>query len=114
MSTQSSLGSHLHAYFENYLRCQKGVRPGTIGSYRDTMRLFLQFVAADRRCKLTRLRLSDFTCDRVLMFLNHLETQRGNAVATRNQRLAPSCPLTWQRGQVAHLSALAANRFVAE
>ncbi len=88
MSTQSTLGSHLHAYFENYLRCQKGVRPGTIGSYRDTMRLFLQFVAADRRCKLTRLRLSDFTCDRVLMFLNHLEKERGNVVATRNQRLA--------------------------
>ena len=88
MSTQSTLGSLLHAYFEDYLRCQKGVRPGTIGSYRDTMRLFLLFVATERRCKLTRLRLSDFTSDRVLAFLNHLESERGNAVATRNQRLA--------------------------
>ena len=88
MSTQSTLGSLLHAYFEDYLRCQKGVRPGTIGSYRDTMRLFLLFVATERRCKLTRLRLSDFTSDRVLAFLNHLESERGNAVVTRNQRLA--------------------------
>lgn len=88
MSTQSTIGSLLHAYFEDYLRCQKGVKATTIGSYRDTVKLFLQFVAADLRRKLTRLRLSDLTCDRVVRFLNHLENERGNAVATRNQRLA--------------------------
>ena len=88
MSTQSTIGSLLHAYFEDYLRCQKGVQATTIGSYRDTVKLFLQFLAAQLRLKLTRLRLSDFTCDRVVRFLNYLENERGNAVATRNQRLA--------------------------
>jgi len=88
MSAQPTLGSFLHAYFENHLRCQKGVQPTTVRSYRDAIKLFLQFVAAEKRCKLTRLGLSDLTCDQVLKFLNHLEEKRGNAVASRNQRLA--------------------------
>lgn len=88
MNAQPTLGSFLHAFFENHLRCQKGLRPTTVRSYRDAIKLFLQFVAAERRCKLTRLGLSDLTCDQVLQFLNHLEEKRGNTVASRNQRLA--------------------------
>ena len=88
MSTPQPLGTLLHAFFEDYLRCQKGLQPATLQSYRDTLRLFLQFIAHSKRCKLTRLGLCDFTADRVLEFLRHLENERGNAVATRNQRLA--------------------------
>lgn len=88
MSTLPMLGSLLHAFFEDHLRCQKGVQPTTLRSYRDALRLFLLFVATDTRRKLTRLRLPDLTCDQVLHFLNHLEKERGNSVATRNQRLA--------------------------
>lgn len=88
MSTPETLGRLLHAFFEDHLRCQKGLRPTTVQSYRDTLRLFLQFIARAKRCKLTRLRPCDFTAERVLGFLSHLEAERGNAVATRNQRLA--------------------------
>jgi integrase/recombinase XerD len=88
MKAQSTLGSFLHAYFEDHLRCHQGVQPTTVRSYRDAIRLFLQFVANEKRCKLTRLGLSDMTCNQVLQFLSHLEEKRGNAVASRNQRLA--------------------------
>jgi site-specific recombinase XerD len=88
MNGRQTLGSVLHSYFEDYLPCQKGLQSATIRSYRDALMLFLRFAADERRCKLTRLQLSDLTCDRVLAFLAHLEKQRGNAVATRNQRLA--------------------------
>lgn len=88
MNTLPSLGSLLHTFFEDYLQCQKGVQAATLRSYRDTPQLFLLFVATSVRRKLTRLRLSDLTCDQVLHFLNHLENDRGNCVATRNQRLA--------------------------
>ncbi len=88
MNTSSTLGSVLHAYFEDYLCCQKGVRIATIRSYRDSVKLFLQFVSGDTKIKMTRLRLSDLTGDRVVRFLRHLEVQRGNSIATRNQRLA--------------------------
>jgi len=88
MSASPTLGSLLQSYFEDYLRCQKGLQPATLRSYRDVVRLFLLFVAAHRRQRLTRLRLSELTSDQVLRFLNHLEKERENGVATRNQRLA--------------------------
>jgi integrase/recombinase XerD len=59
-----------------------------VRSYRDTIRLFLLFVAADRRCKITRLTVGDLTFERVVGFLRYLEQDRGNHVRTRNQRLA--------------------------
>lgn len=88
MSEPRTLGRLLHSFFEDYLPCQKGLQPTTIRAYRDALLLYLRFVAEDRRCKLTRLRIGDLTCDRVLRFLNDLEKRRGNGVATRNHRLA--------------------------
>ena len=88
MSSQSTLGALLHTFFEDHLVCQKGLRPATVHSYSDAIRLFLQFAAAEKRCKLTRLNLSDMTSDSVLKFLNHLEKVRGSSASSRNQRLA--------------------------
>lgn len=88
MNTSHTLGSVLYAFFEDHLRCQKGLRPATLQSYRDALRLFLQFTGADQGRRLTRLRLSDLTCEQVLRFLKHLEDKRSNGIATRNQRLA--------------------------
>lgn len=84
----STLGQTLHAYFADYLITLRGLRPGTIRSYRDAIRLFLVFVAGQRRCAITRLRLEDLTYERTLEFLRHLEEARGNHPRTRNQRLA--------------------------
>ena len=82
-----TLGPLLHAFFEDHLKAQKGLRPATIASYRDAIRLFVQFVARDRRCRLTRLKADDLTARRVACFLDALETERGNQVRSRNQRL---------------------------
>lgn len=82
-----TLGALLHAYFEDYLKAQKGLRPATVASYRDAVRMFLIFAARDRRCRLTRLRIGDLTADRVSRFLTALETERGNHIRSRNQRL---------------------------
>jgi len=88
MSASPSLGRLLQSYFEDYLRCQKGLQPATLCSYRDVLRLFLLYVAAHRHRRLTQLSLPELTSDQVLRFLNHIENERDNAVATRNQRLA--------------------------
>jgi site-specific recombinase XerD len=66
----------------------KGLRPASVRSYRDALRIFLGFVAADAGRRITKLTLADFTFDRVLRFLQHLETERGTHVRTRNHRLA--------------------------
>ena len=88
MSGAQTLGRLLHSFFEDHLSCQRGLQPTTIRSYRDVLLLYLRFVADDQRCKLTRLQPADLTCDRVLRFLDYLEKERGNRVATRNHRLA--------------------------
>ena len=82
------VGRYLYAFFEDYLKCQKGLRPSSLSSYRDALRLFLLFVAKDTRRKITKLGLSELTSDRVRRFLAFLELERGNHVRTRNQRLA--------------------------
>jgi integrase/recombinase XerD len=88
MNTSQSLGHYLHAYFEDHLVCQKGLQVTTVRSYRDTIRLFLQFIAAEKHIKLTRMQYSDLTSNHVLSFFQYIEKERGNGVATRNQRLA--------------------------
>jgi integrase/recombinase XerD len=88
MTTVKPLGPLLHSFFISHLITVKGLRPASVRSYRDTVRLLLLFVAADKRCKVTRLSLHDLTFERVVAFLRYLEENRGNHVRTRNQRLA--------------------------
>jgi integrase/recombinase XerD len=82
------LGRVVHGFFASYLISIKGLRPASIQSYRDAMRLFLLFVASDKKSKVSRLVLDDLSFERVLAFLDHLESSRGNRPQTRNQRLA--------------------------
>ncbi|HXZ77240.1 MAG TPA: tyrosine-type recombinase/integrase, partial [Streptosporangiaceae bacterium] len=82
------LGPVLHSYFTDHLIAVKGLRPASVRSYRDTIRLLLLFTAAARRRKITRLTLEDLTFEQVLAFLRHLEEERGNHTRSRNQRLA--------------------------
>jgi integrase/recombinase XerD len=82
------LGPVLHSYFTDHLIAVKGLRPASVRSYRDTIRLLLLFTAAARRRKITRLTLEDLTFEQVLAFLRHLEQERGNHIRSRNQRLA--------------------------
>jgi hypothetical protein len=77
-----------HSFFASHLITVKGLRQASVRSYRDTVRLFLVFTAADKGCKITRLTLTDLTFDQVVAFLRHLEQDLGNHARTRNQRLA--------------------------
>ena len=66
----------------------KGLRPSSVRSYRDTIRLLILFVAKEKRSRITKLTLGDLTFERIVGFLRHLEEDRGNHIRTRNQRLA--------------------------
>jgi site-specific recombinase XerD len=83
-----TLGAIVQSFFTDHLPVQKGLRLSSIRSYRDTVRLLLCFVAGQSRCHIAKLSLDDLTFEQVLAFLKHLEQERGNAVATRNQRRA--------------------------
>lgn len=84
----SSLGTLVRSFFTDHLPMQKGLRLGSIRSYRDTIRLFLCFVSEQRGRRIATLALDDLTFERALAFLRHLEQERGNSVRTRNQRRA--------------------------
>lgn len=88
------LGQIVRSFFEDHLKVQRGLRPASVRSYRDAMRLFLEFLARDARRGITKLSLHDLTVDRALAFLKHLEHGRGNHVRTRNQRRAAINPTT--------------------
>jgi site-specific recombinase XerD len=82
------LGAVLTSFFNDYLKLQKGLRPNSIHSYADAMRLFLQFAAKRAQKKITQLGLDDLDVDLVCAFLNFLGETRGNAAQSRNLRLA--------------------------
>jgi site-specific recombinase XerD len=82
-----TLGHILYSFFEDYLKVQKGLRPASVRAYRDAVRLFLQFTAKNRGCKISKLSFSDLTHERAVNFLKYLEGNRGNQAQTRNHRL---------------------------
>ena len=78
----------LRGFFADHLPRVRGSSPHTVLSYRDTLVLFLRFVADRRKRSVSQLDLGDLGPPDVLAFLEHLETNRHNLVATRNVRLA--------------------------
>ena len=86
MST-STLATLLSSFFLRYLAVERGVSPYTTASYRDSMKLLLQFATRCGR-SVDQLAIEDLTSPLVLDFLADLETSRGNTARTRNARLA--------------------------
>jgi integrase/recombinase XerD len=84
----TKLAGALRAFFAQHLPLTRGLSPRTVLSYRDTFVLLLRFLATRHDCDVVDLELQHLRTDDVLAFLDHLETQRNNSVATRNARLA--------------------------
>ena len=78
----------LHAFFHDWLVRQRNVSHHTVLSYRDSWRLFLQFVAGAKRKSVAKLALSDLTAADVLAFLENIEQVRRSSIGTRNCRLS--------------------------
>lgn len=86
--TLPALSTLITDFFLRHLASERNVSPHTTIAYRDTLKLFLRFVATRGRRPIDQLAISDLTADVVLEFLADLETSRGNAIRTRNARLA--------------------------
>jgi site-specific recombinase XerD len=82
------LGRYVHDFFTEYLKSQKGLRQSTVCSYRDAFRLFLPFVSQQKGRPISKIAIEDLDLDVVLAFLKHLEVDRKNCIASRNQRRA--------------------------
>jgi integrase/recombinase XerD len=82
------LSTCIHQFFDQYLPRIKGSSEQTIKAYRDTFTLFLPFAAQYRSIKIASLKVNHLSCNLILDFLDHLESERNNIARTRNHRLA--------------------------
>ena len=82
------LSTCIYQFFDQYLPRIKGSSRKTIKAYRDAFSLFLPFAAQHRSVKIDSLKIDHLSSNLILAFLDHLESERGNAGTTRNQRLA--------------------------
>lgn len=88
MNSSHPVADYIRPFFYQYLAGIKGVSSNTIISYRDTLKLFLRFGAHWLKKPVDRLNIEDLDVKMVLAFLNHVENGIGNAINTRNARLA--------------------------
>jgi integrase/recombinase XerD len=81
------LGPFIRRFLLEEIVADRNLSPNTQHSYRDAIRLLLRYMAEHHAIDPTGLTVEHVTADIVRAFLAYLEAERGNAVATRNQRL---------------------------
>ena len=86
--TTHDLAPFVTTFFTRHLPAERNASPHTIAAYRDTLKLLLRFLAASMHRTAAALHVEDLTPDRILDFLEDLETTRRNTIRTRNVRLA--------------------------
>lgn len=84
----SALAPVLQAFFTERLVRERHASPQTVAAYRDTWRLLLGFVRRRTGKAPAALDIDDIDASLIYAFMDHLEHDRGNAVRTRNARLA--------------------------
>lgn len=82
----TALAPILEGFFTEHLGGRRA-SPATVTSYRDTLRLLLKFMQVHTGTAPSRLDLAQLDARTIGAFLNHLESDRGNGVVTRNLRL---------------------------
>ena len=83
----TALAPVLEAFFTERL-AQRQASPHTVASCRDTFCLLLRYARQRLGTAPSRLDLADLDAPFIGAFLDHLQTERGNGIATRNNRLA--------------------------
>jgi site-specific recombinase XerD len=83
----TTLAVTLRGFLMDYLPQQRAMSPHTVHSYRDSLKLMLQFVARDNGDP-SQLTVEQLTVEKIAAFLQHLEEKRDNSARTRNVRLA--------------------------
>ena len=84
-SGKRDFGYYVASFLGDYLRSKRGCSDKTVESYRDALVLLIEFACPN---PMRRLDFDDIDREMLEAFLDHLERDRGNSVATRNQRQA--------------------------
>ncbi len=84
---KNDFAQYIADFLTKYLAGTRNLSANTITSYRDTFVILLTFMNDRYSIKPEKLGIIDFSPDRVKEFLSYLETEHGNSISTRNQRL---------------------------
>src|SRR4051795_3665134 len=84
----TALAPSLQAYFTDRLIGQRAASPNPIAAYRHSFRLLLEFAADRLGTPPSKLDIAQLDAPLITAFLDHLEQDRHNSTATRNNRLA--------------------------
>lgn len=87
MKPPQTLALALHGFFTDFLPRQRALSPHTLQSYRDSLKLLLQFTAG-KSGDPSHLTVEQVNVARITAFLQSLESSRRNRVSTRNVRLS--------------------------
>lgn len=82
------LARALQGFLGDYLPSLRGMSSHTILSYRDSLKLFLQFLSKEKKKHVSDLDIESIGVEEVITFLKHLEMGRHNCIGTRNIRLS--------------------------
>ena len=82
------LAPHIEAFFRDYLVRHRGVSPHTCDSYAYSFQALFEFASWKLRVAPSALMVEQLDASLISLFLEHLESVRGNSAETRNIRLA--------------------------
>lgn len=82
------LAPHITAFLRERLPLERGASLHTCETYAHAFRLLFEFAAVRLKTTPSQLHLEQIDVPLVLTFLDHLERERGNGAASRNNRLA--------------------------
>ena len=89
MNSLTDFARFITKFFNQHLSREKNLSGNTILSYGRTFSAFLKYAKQEFGIDPDKFELKDFTREAVLSFLDHLESENGNSISTRNQRLSP-------------------------
>ncbi len=87
MNDTNVLPLAVQRFLGDYLPHQRAFSVHTIRSYRDSLKLLLQFAAGPKR-RVADLTVIELTPAKIIAFLDHIEAHRGSDATTRNVRLS--------------------------
>ena len=85
--SEHHLGHFVRRFLLEEVMAERNLSPNTQKRYRDAIRLLFRFIAERHSTDPTCVTVEQVDAEMVRSFLIHLERERGNSIATRNQRL---------------------------
>ena len=79
---------HLRVFLTHYLPIQRNASKNTITSYRDTFVQLIRYCQKTHNIPAEKLSLNELEAERILEFLDYIESENGVCSRTRNHRLA--------------------------